>query len=112
MILKQTLITNDDGTVVLRNTCRADNALNLARVARESNEDGWFGDKNNECRLLGYIPEEMFSFNPWLIMARRAEREGDMGKKEYYISKFFELFAAFCGNKKTRYWKGHRAVLL
>ena len=52
------------------------------------------------------------SFNPWLMQAKKAEREGDMGKKEYYISKFFELFPAFAGNKKTKYWRGHRAVLL
>ena len=61
---------------------------------------------------LTEIPEEMFSFNPWLMLAKKAEREGDMGKKEYYISKFFELFPAFAGNKKTKYWRGHRAVLL
>ena len=112
MIVKQDLTVDADGNVRLRNVCNAQSSLDLARMARENNPDGWFGDKNGECRLLGYIPEEMFSFNPWLMQAKKAEREGDMGKKEYYISKFFELFPAFAGNKKTKYWRGHRAVLL
>lgn len=112
MIVRQEIETDAFGNIRLRNHCDASNALNLARTSRESNESGWFGDKNSECRLLGYIPEEMFLYNPWLMEAKKAEREGDAGKKEYYISKFFELFPAFCGNKKTRYWKGHRAVLL
>lgn len=111
-IVKQEIFTDEKGNIRLRNHCNANSALEMARVARETNETGYFGDKNGECKLLGYIPEEMFSFNPWLICAIRAKKEGDMGKYNYYMTKFFELFPAFMGQRKTRYWRGHRAVLL
>lgn len=111
-IVKQELFSDEKGNIRLRNHCNAQSALDAARISREVNETGYFGDKNGECRLLGYIPEEMFSFNPWLICATRAKKTGDMGKYNYYMMKFFELFPAFMGRHKTRYWRGHRAVLL
>lgn len=111
-IVKQTLTTDSDGNIRLRNYCNADSTLELARISRECNESGHFGDKNGECQLLGYIPEEMFSYNPWLLCATRAKQEGDEGKYTYYMTKFFQLFPAFAGNRKTKYWRGHRAVLL
>ena len=112
MIVKQELQTDEKGNVRLRNYCSAQHALDMARMSRELNESGRFGDKNGECRVVGYIPEEMFNFNPWLMEARRALRHGDQGKHDYYMMKFFELFPAFAGNKKTKYWRGHRAVLI
>ena len=96
MIVKQELQTDEKGNVRLRNYCSAQHALDMARMSRELNESGRFGDKNGECRLLGY----------------RALRHGDQGKHDYYMMKFFELFPAFAGNKKTKYWRGHRAVLI
>ena len=111
-IIRQELTTDHEGNIRLRNICSAQDALDMARVSRETNNTGYFGDKNGECKILGYIPEEMFTFNPWLICATRAKREGDMGKYNYYMMKFFELFPAFQGTHKTRYWRGHRAVLL
>lgn len=111
-IVKQELFSDEKGNIRLRNHCNAQSALEAARISREVNETGYFGDKNGECRLLGYIPEEMFSFNPWLICATRAKKKGDMGKYNHYMMKFFELFPAFMGRHKTRYWRGHRAVLL
>lgn len=112
MIVQQHIQSDEKGNVRLTNICDASSALQAARIAREINESGRFGDKNSECKLLGYIPEEMFNFNPWLLSAKKALREGDTGKHDYYMMKFFELFPAFCGNRKTKYWRGHRAVLL
>lgn len=112
MITNQKLTVNEDGTFALTNTCSAQSALDEARMMRELNPDGYFGDRNGECRILGTIPEEMFMYNPWLIMAKRAEAEGDMAKHQHYMLKFFELFPTFRGNTKTRYWRGSRAVLL
>lgn len=111
-IIKQQLTTDDKGNIRLRNTVSAQSSLDLARISRETNDTGYFGDKNGECKLLGYIPEEMFMFNPWLICAQKALKEGDKGKHSYYMMKFFELFPAFMGTRKTKYWRGHRAVLL
>lgn len=112
MLVKQKLTSDKDGNIYLHNEYSAQNVLDLARASRETNETGWFGDKNGECKLIGFIPEEMWTFNPWLVMARKAQFAGDKGKHDYYMMKFFELFPMFKGTNKQRYWNGHRAAIL
>lgn len=111
-ILNRSFESDEQGNIRVRTTCSAEGALEMARLSRETNETGYFGDKNGECRLMGYIPEEMWVFDPWLMSATKARREGDMAKYNYYIQKFFDVHSIFRGNKKTRYWRGSRAVLL
>lgn len=100
------------GQVKLRNTFDCTAELQAARITRESNPSGRFGDKNGECYSMGYIPEEMWFYDPWLMCAKKARKQGDKGKFTYYVRKFFEVHRALATPHETRYWNGHRAVLL
>ncbi len=113
-ILKQELIRENDkkGTVRLRNTIDCSAAIEMARITNTCNEGGNFGSKNDGCRVMGYIPPEMWQFDPWLIMARRAEREGDRGQYQKHLTKFFDVHKDFKVNRKRKYWRGSMAVVL
>ena len=111
------MITNqgldkDEGTVVLRNTVNVSNEIDAARKANEADNGGWFGDKNERMQLMGYIPPEFWMFDPWLITAKRAQKEGDMRTYMKCMKKFFEVHSAFKVNHKRTVWRGTGAVLL
>lgn len=112
MLVKQILTSDSEGNIYLHNEYNVQSVLDLARASRESGSNGWFGDKNGECKLIGFIPEELWTFNPWLIMAKRAQFAGDKGKHDYYMTKFFELFPAFKAGHKQKYWRGSRVEIL
>lgn len=113
-MITNTQISYDPTTkqVRLRNTFDCTAELEAARMTRELNPSGRFGDKNGECYCMGYIPEEMWCYDPWLICARKARNRGDKGEYTKYMRKFFEVHRALATPHETRYWNGHRAVLL
>jgi len=92
-IIRQQFIPHNDGkgTLTLRNTIDFSAAIDAARETNEVNPGGYFGDKNSQCRVMGYIPEEMWNYDPWLIQARKARNGGDKGQYAYYLNKFFEI---------------------
>ena len=111
MITKQRLFKDGDN-IVLRNTVDCSAAIDAARRANESTDGGWFGDKNERMQLMGYIPPEFWTFDPWLIAARRAQQEGDMRTYMKDMKAFFRTHMAFKVNHKRTMWRGTGAVLL
>lgn len=113
-IIRQQFIPHNDGkgTLTLRNTIDFSEALEAARETNELNPGGYFGDKNSQCRVMGYIPEEMWNYDPWLIEARKARNAGDKGKYTHYLNKFFDVHQALKVAKRTAMWHGSRAVII
>lgn len=114
MLLKQQLIRENDkkGTIRLRNTYDMSMAADLARMVNESNAGGTMGTKNDGCRVMGFIPPEEWLYNIHLIAAKRAKQQGDMGKYTMYLTRYFRENPQFRVQRKTKYWRGSRAVLL
>lgn len=98
--------------ISLRNTIDCSMAIDSARAANESGNGGRFGDRNSEKQLMGYIPDEMWLFDPWLILANRAKNEGNKLEYQKYLQKFFDVHPMFKVHRNTKYWRGDRAVLL
>lgn len=111
MITNQRLFKQGD-KVILRNTCDVSAYVDAARQANERDDGGWFGDKNERMQLMGYIPPEFWTFDPWLITARRAQQEGDMRTYMKNMKKFFAVHTAFKVNHKRTMWRGCQAVIL
>lgn len=113
-IIRQQFIPHNDGkgTLTLRNTIDFSEALEAARETNELNPGGYFGDKNSQCRVMGYIPEEMWNYDIFLLQAKRARNQGDKGQYTYYLQKFFEVNSVFKVAKRTTMWHGSRAVIL
>lgn len=106
MIIKQELFCDRNdakGAVTLQNTIDCQDALDLAR---EAGKNGGGRTKDGSMACLGHIPPEYWSFDPWLISARRAQREGDRGKYYEHIKKFFELNPAFRIVTPSKYYQG------
>lgn len=111
MITQQKLYQDGD-KICLRNTINVKPYIDAARQVNEIDNGGWFGDKNERMQLMGYIPPELWTVDPWLISARNAQREGDMLHYQHYIKKFFDVWAQFKVNHKRTTWNGYSAVLL
>lgn len=111
MITKQRLY-HDGDNIVLRNTVDCSAEINAARQVNEIDNGGWFGPKHERMQLMGFIPPEFWNFDPWLIVAKRAQREGDMATYMKNMKKFFEVHKAFKVNHKRTVWNGCEAVLL
>ncbi|MGE1061198.1 hypothetical protein NXG27_00910 [Megasphaera paucivorans] len=110
-VTKQSLHTEKNGTVVLRNKIDCSDEVNKVREYNETT-NGYFGDKNGRCMFMGCIPPAFWNFDPWLITARRAQKEGDMRTYLRNLKKFFDLHQAFKVNHKRIYWRGTGAFLL
>jgi len=78
-----------NGTYRSRITFDTEDAEECARIAKEVSSGG--RSEDGSVRLMGYIPPEMWAYDPWLIIARRAQKEGDMGEYTKNIKKFFEV---------------------
>lgn len=113
MILKQELIELNDGKgglkLVTEYDCSA--AISLAKQVNEFG-DNRMGDKNDGCRVMGFIPPEMWMYDVYLIAARSALKRGDRGKYTTYLKKFFKENSVFRTPHKRIYWGGSQAVLL
>ena len=65
-----------------------------AEVARMTEREGGgraVGKDGFEVRVMGYIPPEMWNYDPWLVTAKRALAAGDNGEYTKYVQKFFEV---------------------
>lgn len=113
-LLKQEFhVDETDGLkIMVRNTVDLAPAIESAEHINSQGKGGRFGDKNHEMKLMGFIPDEMWLFDPWLIMAKRSQQQGDKAKYKYYLEKFFSVYTAFRVHKDTKYWNGSRAVIL
>lgn len=90
MIIDRKLEADNDGTVHLYTTYDIGMAADLAKDV-SNNGGGRMGSGNSEKRLMGYIPPEMWSYDPWLITAKRAIQAGDKGEYTKYVRKFFDV---------------------
>ena len=105
-ILKQEMYVDRDDpkkTVRLRTTYDVGTAMNLAQDLSLSG-GGRVGSGSGEMRVMGYIPPEMWGYDPWLRMAKQAERAGDMGEHMKYIKKFFEVHPSFAVITPKKYF--------
>ena len=102
MITKREWQFDRDGTIHMRNTVDVSEAIEQAKTY---NEMGMGNGKNGY--MMGVIPEEFFSFDPWLKEARRYKREGDMGKYTEYMLRFFRVHSALAVNHRKAQWNGY-----
>ena len=102
MIIKQEikLLDKKTGKIGLRNTIDCSAAIEMAR---EANERGGRGT-NEAVMPMGFIPSEMWNYNPWLMTANKARWEGDMATYQLNLMKFFKLFPQFAVFHPKKYF--------
>ena len=84
MLTNQELII-DGNNVKLKNTFNIGIAKSLA--ADESKDN----NRRRESRCLGHIPPEMWSYDPWLLAAKKLLSVGEHQKYNDMMRKFFEV---------------------
>ncbi len=97
MLQNQKLVFENDeaGTVHLFNTYNVKEEAEIAEeLARSGSETVKIGG-GIELRPMGYIPQDMWLYDPWLIEANKARRGGDMGEFTRLVQKFFDLHPSF-----------------
>lgn len=95
MLLDRKLEINEkDGTVKLTSTVDTGTAARLASEVSGAG-GGRAGRGSGEMVLLGFIPPEMWAYDPWLLMATKAARAGDRAEYDRYVRRFFELHPQF-----------------
>lgn len=101
MITKREIYVNQEtGDVKMKNHFNIGTAKELAK------EDNQYGQRMKDVHCLGYIPPEMWSYDPWLIMARKAQYAHDDYEYQKYIKKFFEVHSALRVHTKQKYYQG------
>lgn len=94
------ILDRKTGKIGLRNTIDCSAAI---EAAKEASENG--GRSTSDTVMpLGFIPNEMWNFNPWLIEANKARNEGDMVNYHKNIMKFFQLFPQFAVLHQPKYF--------
>jgi len=103
-VLNRQVIREDDakGTTRLRLTYDVGTAQQIAKDV--SDDDNGGRSAEGEMMVMGYIPPEMWGFDPWLIEARKAQRGGDMGEYTRLLKKFFEIHPQFSVLFKKKYY--------
>ena len=93
MLVNQQLVMDHDskGTVRLYNTYDMSPAAEIAQDCTSNGGGRATSRDGAEYRALGFIPNEMWNFDPWLITAKRAQMAGDKAEYTKYIKKFFEV---------------------
>ena len=89
------------GDVKLRNTFDISMAKSLAKDV--SNEGG---EHHKDMHCMGYIPPEMWRYDPWLIEARKAQLAHDDYEFQKYLRKFFDIHTALKVHNKQKYFRG------
>lgn len=104
-VLDQKLyIENDDRrTMCLQTTYDIGTAINLAKDLSEAG-GGRSGRGSGEMRVMGYIPPEMWGYDPWLKLAKEARNAGDMGEYTKQMKKFFEVHPSFAVFTPKKYF--------
>lgn len=102
MLVKQEIriLDRKTGKVGLRNTIDCSAAIEMAKEASDNGGRG----TSDKVMPLGFIPNEMWNFNPWLMEANRARNEGDMVTYQRNIMKFFQLFPQFAVLHTPKYF--------
>lgn len=85
---KELIVDHNEKTVKLRTTFDTGTAADLAR---EGSEAPQHRKSNDGIRCMGYIPPELWGYDPWLIQARKARNAGDKGEFTKMMIKFFEV---------------------
>lgn len=107
MLKEQKLVLDHDknGTIHLFNTYDVSKEAEIAKkAALESNGTTKVGNDGLEVMPMGYIPPDMWLFDPWLKEADRARVSGDMGEFTKYMKKFFEIHPMFKAPYRKRYF--------
>ena len=101
MITKQDVDIQGD-KIKLRNTFDIGTAK---RLAHEDTQAGG-GGGHTTMRCMGYIPPEMWMYDPWLIQAGKARARGD--KQEYadLLRRFFDVHPALKVSHSKKYFNG------
>ncbi len=113
MLIKQHFIDVGDekGTIIVRNTYDCSRAIEMAKTVN-SNGGPQMGRRSDDCEVMGFIPEEEWLYDIFLIAARSAQKQGDMGQYTKYMKKYFKNKSAFATPHQRVYWQGSSAVLL
>ena len=103
-IIRQELETIDDcGKKVtrLKSTVAFDSAIDSASLS-----SGRTGSGSSEIRVMGFIPPELFAYDPILKAATRAKREGDSAEYTKLMRSFFNLNKHLAPVVERKYWTG------
>lgn len=94
MLVDQKIFMDENKNVHLINKFDHSVAAEVARMTES--EGGGRGRLGNvEFRVMGFVPPEMWGYDPWLLEARKAQRAGDMGAYTKLMKKFFEVHREF-----------------
>ena len=104
MITKQEFefLNDKKGTVKVRNTFDIKAAIDAAKEATANG--GRSGSGSDEVMVMGYIPPEMWMYDPWLMTADKARKHGDMGEYTKNMKKFFEVHREFAPIVTKKYF--------
>lgn len=64
------------------------------------------GEKCESMQCMGYIPPEMWHYDPWLLEAKKARACGDSHEYTKMVRKFFEVHTALRMNYEQKYTNG------
>jgi len=101
-IKKREFELDKDGTYRSRITFDTKDAEECLCLAKEVTNGG--RSEDGSMRLMGYIPPEMWAYDPWLITAKRAQKEGDMGEYTKNLKKFFEVHPSLAMPFEKKYF--------
>ena len=100
MITKQEVDIDGD-KIRLRNT------FDIAAAKEAAHEATQEGDSRKATyKCMGYIPPEMWQYDPWLIAASKAQYLGDTQEYAYMLKKFFEVHPALRVRNRQKYYNG------
>lgn len=98
MLVDQKVVFDHDAKGTIRVINKFDHSV-AAEVARLTESEGGgrgkLGKDGVEFRVMGYIPPEMWNYDPWLMTAKKALQAGDNGEYTKYVQKFFEVHPQF-----------------
>ena len=100
MITKQEVDIDGD-KIKLRNT------FDIAAAKEAAHESTQEGDSRKATyKCMGYIPPEMWQYDPWLIQARKAQIAGDRQEYADLLRRFFDVHKALRVTHKKHYFNG------
>lgn len=105
MLVDQKVFIDDKKNVHVVNKFDHSVAAEVARMTEsEGGGRGRLGKHGAEFRVMGFIPYELWTYDPWLMEARKAKRAGDMGEYTKLMQKFFEVHREFAPLIPKKYY--------
>ncbi len=102
MITKQDIdIDTVSGDITVKNTFDIGAAKSLTK---DMIADG--GERSSSMRCMGYIPPEMWYYDPWLLQAKKARANNDSHEYVKMVKKFFEVHPALRMSYSKKYYNG------